>query len=249
MNPRLLVLIVVSAIVPLSQQAYARIGETETQCRQRYGGPVKVTETEDDSNYKMDFVWHGIDITVNFKHRKSDSESYSSDDALGKMTDEQIDAALAENADGQTWIRVPDWRMAQDGYPNNEGWNRSDARFFAMTISRFVLIVDKNYNQEHPFDTRLGYRQEYIRHRQAVLLFYEGLLFVWVPLNILFGIAFGKSRGRIGAAILWALALGPVGWLIVYNGPDRRPKCLACAEVIKPGAKICPHCRSSLVVP
>ncbi len=74
-------------------------------------------------------------------------------------------------------------------------------------------------------------------------------IFVWIPLNILAGAAFGKMRGRVGVSIVLSLLLGPIGWLVVFLGADKRPKCPSCAEPIKPEAKVCSHCHEDLSKP
>ena len=44
--------------------------------------------------------------------------------------------------------------------------------------------------------------------------------------------------------LLWIVAV-PVALLV----KDKRPRCPACAEVIRPEATICPHCRTPLASP
>jgi hypothetical protein len=64
---------------------------------------------------------------------------------------------------------------------------------------------------------------------------------------ILIGALIGQYKGRVGSGVVWSLLLGPIGWLIVALMKDLRRKCPHCAEAIKPEAKICPHCRTTLV--
>jgi hypothetical protein len=72
------------------------------------------------------------------------------------------------------------------------------------------------------------------------------ILFVAVPISALIGLLIGNTRNRPGAGVAFSLLLGPIGWLIVLLGPDCRRKCQFCAEVIKPEARICPHCQQDL---
>src|SRR5436309_552956 len=72
------------------------------------------------------------------------------------------------------------------------------------------------------------------------------ILLFWLPINLIVGFIVGNVRGRVGFGILLALFLGPIGWLITLLASDASRKCPYCAEIVKPEAKICPHCRKEL---
>lgn len=56
------------------------------------------------------------------------------------------------------------------------------------------------------------------------------------------GLQVGRFRGRAVAGFAWGFLLGPVGWLIVWTGPDLRPTCHECGGVVVPGSRRCRHC-------
>lgn len=45
------------------------------------------------------------------------------------------------------------------------------------------------------------------------------LLVVFVLFGAI-GMLIGQKKGRRMAGLLWSMALGPIGWLIVWFGPD-----------------------------
>ncbi len=65
--------------------------------------------------------------------------------------------------------------------------------------------------------------------------------------SALIGSLIGGTKGRSGAGAVLGLLIGPIGWLLVAVGKDRRPKCPECGGVIVPGARRCKNCGASLV--
>ena len=60
--------------------------------------------------------------------------------------------------------------------------------------------------------------------------------------------AIGASKGEGIKSLFAGLLLGPIGVLLaLVSGGDRKP-CPHCAEPVRPAAKVCPHCRNSLVL-
>lgn len=47
-----------------------------------------------------------------------------------------------------------------------------------------------------------------------------GFLLLWIILGALIGALVGGKKGRPGAGFAFGLLLGPLGWLVVYLGPD-----------------------------
>jgi hypothetical protein len=47
-------------------------------------------------------------------------------------------------------------------------------------------------------------------------------LLMVLAVSVLIGAAIGESRGRMGAGAIFALLLGPIGWLIVFLGPNHK---------------------------
>lgn len=45
------------------------------------------------------------------------------------------------------------------------------------------------------------------------------LLLVWFLLFGAVGMLIGQRKGRPVAGLLWAMLLGPIGWLVVWLGP------------------------------
>ena len=70
------------------------------------------------------------------------------------------------------------------------------------------------------------------------------ILFVWIGCALI-GALIGKYKGRVGSGVVWALVLGPIGWLIVALMQDLREKCPECGGVVVPGARKCKHCGSA----
>lgn len=56
------------------------------------------------------------------------------------------------------------------------------------------------------------------------------------------GALVGQRKGRVGAGVAFGALVGPLGWLLVALGPDRRPKCAECGGVVAAGARKCMHC-------
>ena len=74
------------------------------------------------------------------------------------------------------------------------------------------------------------------------------LLIPYLVLVLIFGMALvttivGNARGRMVSAIVWALLLGPLGWLIVLLMSDLRPRCPRCLSILNGGAIGCRYCR------
>ncbi len=67
-----------------------------------------------------------------------------------------------------------------------------------------------------------------------------------VAVSAVVGGLIGRLRGRVGSGVVWALALGPIGWLVVLLLKDLRQKCPECGGVIVPGARKCKNCGSTL---
>jgi hypothetical protein len=63
---------------------------------------------------------------------------------------------------------------------------------------------------------------------------------------VVVGYFIGKTKGRPGSGIIWAMVLGPIGWIVVLISPDLGPKCRECGGAIVRGARKCKNCGSSL---
>ena len=60
------------------------------------------------------------------------------------------------------------------------------------------------------------------------------------------GYYIGQTKGRPTAGALLGLLLGPIGWLLLYVGPDISPKCPECGGSVVAGARRCKNCGSEL---
>ena len=67
-------------------------------------------------------------------------------------------------------------------------------------------------------------------------------------ISLLIGGLIGAVKQRPLAGVIYALLLGPVGWLIVAIVPGGGKKCPRCAEVVKREAQVCKHCQANLTV-
>lgn len=59
-------------------------------------------------------------------------------------------------------------------------------------------------------------------------------LAVWFLLFGAVGMLIGQKKGRTIAGLIWAMVLGPIGWLVIYLGPTITPQ--ARPAVRKPTA-------------
>jgi len=71
-------------------------------------------------------------------------------------------------------------------------------------------------------------------------------LVIWIVVGGLVGVLCGTARGRVNEGFLFGALLGPIGWLLILVGPDKRPKCSECGGVVVPGARKCMHCGSEI---
>lgn len=64
------------------------------------------------------------------------------------------------------------------------------------------------------------------------------------------GMLIGVRKGRVVAGLIWAMLLGPIGWLIVLLGPNMTaPKavpCPFCAGAVPINQSQCNHCKNNL---
>jgi hypothetical protein len=72
-------------------------------------------------------------------------------------------------------------------------------------------------------------------------------LLVWFIISTLVGALIGQSKGRVGAGAFFGFLIGPIGWLIIALGPNKKPKCPFCNGEIAKGAIKCKNCGSDLI--
>ena len=77
---------------------------------------------------------------------------------------------------------------------------------------------------------------------EAVFVF----CFLALVVNPVVGYFIGKSKGRATGGVLLGFLVGPLGWLLVAVGPDRRPKCPLCKGAVEAGATKCKNCGGNL---
>lgn len=80
----------------------------------------------------------------------------------------------------------------------------------------------------------------------------DPMLWVWaIGLTVVcaaVGAHIGRAKGRWVSGMIWGLALGPIGWLIVALSGASPPKCPACGLANASDAKFCGHCGVNLRV-
>lgn len=74
-----------------------------------------------------------------------------------------------------------------------------------------------------------------------------GALTAFTAACVVVGLALAQWRGsHRGQAVLWALLLGPVGWLITWHTPLPPRTCPRCGRRCPPRARRCPDCGKRL---
>jgi hypothetical protein len=68
----------------------------------------------------------------------------------------------------------------------------------------------------------------------------------WIGINALIGYAIGRQKNEVGAAVAASILLGPIGWILAILSGGHLRKCPHCAELVKPEAIVCKHCRRDL---
>ncbi len=78
----------------------------------------------------------------------------------------------------------------------------------------------------------------------AILL--DPLLWKWaIALTVacgLVGAAIGWVKGRPLPGLLWGLALGPIGWIVIVLSKSKLPECPDCGRTNSDRARTCRHC-------
>lgn len=77
---------------------------------------------------------------------------------------------------------------------------------------------------------------------------------IWVLIYfVLFGaigMLIGQRKGRVIAGLIWAMLLGPFGWLLVALGPNmgqgKSANCPLCGKTVPVNQPECLHCRNPL---
>lgn len=73
------------------------------------------------------------------------------------------------------------------------------------------------------------------------------LLSGWAVSGVI-GYFVGSTKGRGGDGAIWGVLLGPIGWLVVLCGEDRRKSCPYCGGIIPQGpVKRCKNCGKNLM--
>ncbi len=77
----------------------------------------------------------------------------------------------------------------------------------------------------------------------TILLFYIVMGYI--------GGLIGQRKGRVAAGVIWSLLFGPIGWIVVFLGPDmgsvRFSTCPHCAGKVSVGSPECPHCKNRVL--
>ena len=75
------------------------------------------------------------------------------------------------------------------------------------------------------------------------LIFWTALF--WLYTCFVVGLFIGSARGREISGCLWGLALGPIGWAVVFLSKDIRETCNKCGGLRQPHEAVCDKCRRS----
>lgn len=131
---------VLSIFFVVSLPARARLGETENQCIVRYGTPTQILDpdkapfpyrtlcfTKGDCNVCAVFLNGYCGFIFIQKNDKSD------------LSDNEIQALLQANADGQTWQKSTQSSTDQVWFRNDQAEARYDA------VDRYLTFASKDY--------------------------------------------------------------------------------------------------------
>ena len=81
---------------------------------------------------------------------------------------------------------------------------------------------------------------------ECVQALIDPMLWLWMTgLTVvcgLVGMAIGWAKGRVLAGLVWGLALGPIGWIVVALWRSKLPECPECGQANRARARVCRHC-------
>jgi hypothetical protein len=71
----------------------------------------------------------------------------------------------------------------------------------------------------------------------------ETWILIWV-ISAIAAAVIGSGKGEGATGFLVGVLFGPLGVLFAALSSGNRVRCSSCAESMRKGARICPHCRN-----
>ena len=109
-------------VISWQANAYARLGDTVTACKQRYGAPQEVNQAKSMMQWQ---VAKNKSIRCYFTKKNGnlicDRITY-----IGLDNDAEIKNAFADNAEGSQWVNLHNPRVPQQGLTE---WDRADGGY------------------------------------------------------------------------------------------------------------------------
>jgi hypothetical protein len=135
MRHLLIVVLFALALIP----ARARLGETQDQCNQRYGTPLKVVEAGGDFNYRTVFYMkNGYTICASFINGVC-AMLYVAKADNSELSDNEQEALLAASSEGKKWTKA-------DIISMQTVWNRDDgAKAQYEPLKHTLMFLSKAY--------------------------------------------------------------------------------------------------------
>lgn len=129
--------------------AEARLGETEAECKARYGKPTEEKERPPPMTKALFFETNGIHIIANFVSNKCVLIGFWTSDRKVKFTDDVVATLLAANAGPSEWKTA--YIPSQDRFPGQEFYERKDG------LANARLVVARPSSDYSTFSLSIGF--------------------------------------------------------------------------------------------
>jgi len=145
--PRAYVAVVIIGVLAIPVSAKARLGETEDQCRQRYGSVVR-SFPDSGLGKQLRYEKNGLGISCYFRKGKCEKIIYITKTNISLLPFSKAAELLTNNSQGAKWSK-PYKKKSFDG-SYNIGWSRSDggwAQYSGSNADGFyeISIINPKY--------------------------------------------------------------------------------------------------------
>lgn len=147
MKPHTLIAIAAVACLPLTS-AFARLGESETECEARYGKPTSVGKPNNDGEQLNMYKSAGFNIEVWFLKGRAECVVFEGGN-IG--TEDAMQTIMRANSQGHAWRQIEPWGAWTLRWSRDDG---ARARLRPVSGGTFVVEsktwIDRSAAKENP---------------------------------------------------------------------------------------------------